>query len=573
MKQRDLFYDKEACMKLKKGIDSLADIVKVTLGPKGNNIVIEKTGGAPLITKDGVTVAREVFLKDSTENMGAQLLKEVASKTNETAGDGTTTATVLAQAFITEGIKNVISGANPIDLKRGMDIAVREVSKKLKEVTKQIQNKEDIINVASISANNDFEVGNIIAEAIDKAGNEGIVIVEDAKGIDTITDVVEGMQFDRGYKYAAYINKKSTMEVELQNVHILVYNGTLQQVPALANLMKQVYNKGNSSFLVISDEFSDEINKLLLMNSVTVKGNLSCCAVISPGHGDRRVDILNDIAVFTGSTVFGDELHPITQVTLSNLGRADKVVIDKNRTIILGGKGETEKIKERVDQIKYLINNTTIDYDKQKLQERLGKLTGGIVVLRVGAVTETELKEKKMRIEDALHATRAALEEGIVPGGGVALIRTREVLKNTNSFSFVKGNIQDQRTGVNIIYKSLEIPFLSICDNAGLVEETKILRKLKKRWWKLWNKAGLTSKEVLEEVKNNEIFQFGYDALNDTYGDLFELGVIDPTKVVRLALENASSVAGMFLTTKGVIAQSNEEKIYVDKLLSQGPQY
>jgi chaperonin GroEL len=379
------------------------------------------------------------------------------------------------------------------------------------------------------------------------------------------------MQFDRGYKYTAFINKKTTMEVELQNVYILLYNGTLQQVPALANLMQQVYQKGNSSFLVISDEFSDEISKMLLMNSVTVKGNLSCCAVISPGHGDRRVDILKDIEAFTGGCVFGDELHPITQAMLLNLGRADKVVIDKNRTIILGGKGKTEVIKERIDQIKYLLDNTMVDYDRQKLQERLGKLTGGIVVLRVGAVTETELKEKKMRIEDALHATRAALEEGIVPGGGVALIRTREVLKDMDSFSFVKGNVQDQKTGVNIIYKSLEIPFLSICDNAGLIEETKILRKLKKRWWKLWGKAGLTSKEVLEEVKSNEVFQFGYDALNDTYGDLFELGVIDPTKVVRLALENAASVAGMLLTTKGVIAQSNEEKAYVDNLMSQRP--
>jgi chaperonin GroEL len=416
MKQRDFFYDQDAIQKLKTGIDALSNMVKVTLGPKGNNVIIERNSGGPLITKDGVTVAREVFLEDSVENMGAQLLKEVASKTNETAGDGTTTATVLAQALISEGIKNVVAGANPIDLKRGMDIAVKEISKKLREISKTVQNKEDIVNVASISANNDYEIGNIIAEAIDKAGNEGIVIVEDAKGVETFTDIVEGMQFDRGYKYAAYINKKSTMEVELQNTYILIYNGTLQQVPALANLMKQVYEKGNSSLLVIADDFSEEMNKLLLLNSSTVKGSLSCCTVISPGHGDRRVDLLNDIAAFTGGTVYGNELFPITQATLQTLGKADKIIIDKNKTVIIGGKGSSDKIKERIDQIRYLLDNTAIDYDRQKLQERLGKLTGGIVILRVGSVTETELKEKKMRIEDALHATRAALEEGIVPG-------------------------------------------------------------------------------------------------------------------------------------------------------------
>lgn len=572
MKQRNLIYNEEARIKLKKGIDSLANMVKVTLGPKGNNVVIERTGGAPLITKDGVTVAREIFLEDSTENMGAQLLKEVASKTNETAGDGTTTATILAQAFITEGIKNVGAGANSMDLKRGMDIAVKEVSNRLKESSKTVQGKEDIINIASISANNDYEIGNIVANAIDKAGNEGIVIVEDAKGVDTVIDIVEGMQFDRGYKYAAFINKKTTMEVELQNVYILLYNNNLQQIPALANLMKQVYEKGNSSLLVIADEFSEEVNKLLLLNSVTVKGSLSCCAVISPGYGDRRTDLLRDIGVFTGGTVFGDDISPITQASLLSLGRADKVIVDKNRTIIVGGKGETKNLEDRINEIKYLINNAPTDFDKQKLQERLGKLTGGIAVLRVGAVTETELKEKKMRIEDALHATRAALEEGIVPGGGIALIRAREVLKNESKLVFVKGNIQDQITGVKIIYKSLEVPFLSICNNAGLTKETKLLRKLKRLWWKIWNKAGLNSEEVLKVVEENE-FSYGYDALNETYGDLYKLGVIDPTKVVRLALENASSVAGMFLTTKGVIAQSQKEKDYVEGLLSQQPRY
>jgi len=572
MKQRDLFYDIEARTKLKKGIDSLADMVKVTLGPKGNNVVIERTGGAPLITKDGVTVAREVFLNDSTENMGAQLLKEVASRTNETAGDGTTTATVLAQAFITEGIKSVVAGANSMDIKRGMDIATTLVSNRLKEVSKTVQGKEDIINIASISANNDYEIGNIVANAIEKAGNEGIVIVEDAKGVDTVIDIVEGMQFDRGYKYAAFINKKTTMEVELQNTYVLLYNNNLQQLPALANLMKQVYEKGNSSLLVIANEFSEEVNKLLLLNSVTVKGNLSCCTVISPGYGDRRTDLLKDIGVFTGGIVFGDDINPITQASLNSLGKADKIIIDKNRTIIVGGKGDVKDVEERITEIKYLIDNTSVDFDKQKLQERLGKLTGGIAVLRVGAVTETELKEKKMRIEDALHATRAALEEGIVPGGGTALIRAREVLKDESNFLFVKGNIQDQLLGIRIVYNSLEIPFLSICNNAGLSKETKFLRKLKRAWWKLLSKAGITSEEVLKIIEKGD-FSYGYDVLNETYGDLYFLGVIDPTKVVRLALENASSVAGMFLTTKGVIAQSQKEKDYVEGLLSQQPRY
>lgn len=572
MKQRDLFYDKEAAKKLKRGVDALADMVKVTLGPKGNNVIIERNTG-PLITKDGVTVAREIFLEDPVENMGAQLVKEVASKTNETAGDGTTTATVLAQALISEGIQKVLKGANPIDLKRGMDIAVKEISRELKQIGTQVQNKEEIINVASISANNDYEVGNFIAEAIDKAGNEGIVIVEDAKGVESVIDMVEGMQFDRGYKFSAFINKKSTMEVELQNTYILLYNGTLQQLPAVASLMKQVYEKGNSSLLIVADEFSDEINKLLLLNSSTVKGNLSCCTVMSPGYGDRRVDLLNDIAAFTGGIVYGSDLYPITQASLSTLGKADKILIDKNRTVIIGGKGSVEAVKERIEQIRYLLNNTTIDFDRQKLQERLGKLTGGIVVLKVGAVTETELKEKKMRIEDALHATRAALEEGIVPGGGTALIRARKVLKNPGNFAFVRGNTLDQKLGIDIVYKALEIPFLSICNNAGLQKEVKISRKLRKVWWKLWNKTILTSEEMLKIVENNSIVSFGYDALNDTLGNLLKLGVIDPTKVVRLALENAVSVAGMFLITKGTISQSKKEKEYFDKMLSQPAGY
>jgi len=542
MKQRILLYDQDARQRLKAGIDALANMVKVTLGPKGNNVIIERTAGAPLITKDGVTVAKEIFLEDSVENMGAQLIKEVASKTNETAGDGTTTATVLAQALISEGLKNVTAGANPMDLKRGMDIAVKEISKELKSISRSISSKEDVTHVASISANNDLDIGLIVVDAVEAAGKEGTVIVEDAKGVDTFIEVVEGVQFDRGYTYTAFVNKKQTMEVELNNVFIFLYNGTLNQSKSIIRLLEQVTNEDQVSLLIIADEFSEELSKLLTVN--TVKGNIRCCAVISPGFGDRRYDLLNDIAVATGGNVFGG-LSPynLTQVSLSLLGKADKVVIDKNKTVIVGGKGDPTKIKETVDQIKYLLSNTSVDFDIQKLQERLGKLTGGIVVLRVGAVMEMELKEKKMRIEDALHATRAALEEGIVPGGGVSLIRVRKCLKSQD-LQLVNGDVEDQKVGINIVYKALEIPFLSICENAGV--------------------AGIV---LLNDVEKSEILDYGYDALNNVTGNLFELGVIDPTKVVRLALENAVSAAGLFLTTKGVVAQSEDEKQYLDKLM------
>lgn len=548
MKQRDLFFDQEAREKLKRGIDSLANMVKITLGPKGNNVIIEKTTGYSLITKDGVTVAKEIFLKDSVENIGAQLLKEVALKTNETAGDGTTTATVLAQAIISEGIKSIVAGVNPIDLKRGIDLAVNKVCDELKNLRVKVESKDDIINIASISANNDYEIGNIIADAMDRAGNDGTVIVEDAKGVNTVVDVVEGMQFDRGYKHVIFINKKTTMEVELQNPYIIIYNNVLSQVPALASLMEQIIKKGNSSLLVIADDFSDEVMRLLVLNSA--KGIIRCCAVMSPGYGDRRFDLLNDISVFTGGTILGNEDFPITKATLNDLGKADKVIINNNKTIIVGGKGNSEKIKETIDQIRHLIYTTTVEYDRQKLQERLGKLTGGIVVLRVGSVTDTELTEKKMRIEDALHAVRAALEEGIVPGGGVALIRARKVLKNRDLFSYVKGNIVDQNIGVDIVYRALEVPLLSICNNSGLVGQV-----------------------ILKEIENNDSVEFGYDVLGDKFGNLYELGVIDPTKVVRLALENAASVAGLFLMTKGVICMSETEKNYVDGLMLQGPKY
>ena len=547
MKQRELLYSTEARERLKKGIDTLANMVKVTLGPKGNNVIIERTSGLPLITKDGVTVAKEIFLKDSVENMGAQLVKEVASRTNEVAGDGTTTATVLTQAFINEGIKSITAGVNPMDLKRGMDIAVKEIVYQLKNISKNVTGKQDIVHVASISANNDYQVGDIIANAIEAAGNEGIVIVEENKGVETEIDSVEGMQFDRGYKFPIYVNKKQTMEVELQNVYILVYNSTLSQLPILASLMEQIVKKGNSSLLVIADEFSDEVNKLLVLNSA--KGIIRCCSVQSPGFGDRRSDILHDIVSFTGGAVFDND-NPLTQASLSLLGRADKVIVSKNKTIIVEGEGDFEKVRERVDLIRYQMEEASTEFDRQKLQERLGRLTGGIVVLRVGAMSETELGEKKMRIEDALHATRAALEEGIVPGGGVALVRVRESIKDSSKLQYIKGNIDDQKAGVLLIYKSLVIPFLSICSNAGLSSET-----------------------ILRDIEKEESLYYGYNVLNDTYGDLYEMGVIDPTKVVRSALENASSVSSMFLLTEGVIFQSKEEKDYINEMLSQASKY
>ena len=546
MKERVLLYNQEARQKLKIGIDTLADMVKVTLGPKGNNVIIEKHVGGPLITKDGVTVAKEIFVKDPIENMGVQLLKEVALKTNETAGDGTTTATILAQALISEGIKNVTAGVNPMDLKRGMDIAVKEVVKNLKEIGKKVESKNDIIHVASISANNDYDTGNIIADAMDKAGEEGTIIVENSRGMTTEIEVAEGVQIDRGYKSSYFITKKQTMEVELQNVDILLYNNNLNRVTDLANIMKQSAEQ-NASLLVVADDFSDEVLKLLVLNHL--KGNIKCCAVQSPGFGDRRVDLLRDIAVATGGKVIGSE-HSITldQVNITYLGGAKKVVIDKNKTVIIGGFGKQEEIKDTVDQIRYLIQSTETDFDKQRLQERLGKLTGGIVVLRVGSVTETELNEKKMRIEDALHATRAAIEEGIIVGGGVALLRVRQSLKDSSNLSFVKGNKEEQKIGISIVYKALAVPFLSICNNAGLTGEV-----------------------LLTEIEKSKNINYGYDALNEKYGDLIELGVIDPVKVVRLALENAVSVAGMFLTTQGVISQSLAEKESIDKLMSQGP--
>lgn len=539
MKQRILLFDIAARERLKVGIDALADMVQVTLGPKGNNVIIERSVGSPLITKDGVTVAKEVFLEDPVSNIGAQLLKEVASKTNETAGDGTTTATVLARALVFEGVKNVTAGAHAMDLKRGMDIAVKQVVEELKRNSKAVQGKNDIINIASISANNDIEVGTLIAEAIERAGEEGIVIVEDAKGADTVIDAVEGLQFDRGFTYKSFVNKKQANEVELNNVYVLLCNFALKQLSTLASLLESALSRDeNASFLIIADEFGDDVTRFLITNSL--KGNIRCCTVISPGYGDRRVDLLDDIAVATGGTVLSSAGVSLSAASLMHFGKADKAVIRNNSTVIVGGKGDSEKVQETIDNIRNCIAQASTDFDKQKLQERLGKLTGGIVMLRVGAITETELKEKKMRIEDALHATRAALEEGVVPGGGVALVRARKILLG------LEADREDIKTGIKIVYNALEVPLLSICKNAGVSGEV-----------------------ILHEISSSVDNFFGYNALTDHVTDLYVDGVIDPLKVVRLALENAVSVVSLFLTTKGVIAQSIEEKEYIDKLMMQ----
>lgn len=546
MLQRELFHGASARAKLKTGIDALADMVKVTLGPKGKNVIISKGDRAPLITKDGVSVAREVFLADPVENMGAQLLKVVSRKTNETAGDGTTTATVIAQALITEGVKNVAAGANPMDLKRGMDAAVKLITRELDKVKVPVQGKKDVVQVATVSANNDSEIGEIIATAIEEAGEDGIVLVEDAKGVDTEISKVEGFQLDRGFISPYFINRPGLQDVELKNVSILLYNSRLSDFQDLGGLMDSLARDKKKSLLIIADEFGPEVLKLLIQN----KGVLPSCAITSPKFGDFRKDVLLDVATLVNTKVV-DETMLSKTFTLSsfshNLGHADKVLVSREGTIIIGGSGEEKEIEELVKQIRQRIEITTVDYDRQRLQERLGRLTGGIVSLKVGASTETELQEKKMRIEDALHATRAAIDEGIVPGGGVAFLKLREQLKDVSDFLPVRGNREDQLTGIKIVYEALKVPFLSICKNAGLEGEV-----------------------ILRDV-NMQQFNHGYNALTDEFGDLVEHGIIDPVKVVRLTLENACSIASLFLTTEGIISQTQKEKDYQDQMMLNQP--
>jgi len=520
---KQLFFDIEARNKMKKGVDTLANAVKVTLGPKGRNVVLEKKFGAPSVTKDGVTVAKEIELEEPIENMGAQMVKEVASKTSDSAGDGTTTATVLAQSIIGEGLKNVAAGANPMDLKRGIDKAVKSVVESLKKQSQTVGNDtKKIEQVASISANNDSAIGKLIAEAMVKVSKDGVITVEEAKGTDTTVEVVEGMQFDRGYISPYFVTNSEKMEVELQNPYILIYDKKVSAMKDILHLLEKIAQQG-APMLIISEDLEGEALATLVVNKL--RGTLKVAAVKAPGFGDRRKEMLQDIAILTAGVVISEEQgYKLENADLTYLGRAERVVIDKDNTTVVGGKGKKSDITARVNQIKAQIEVTTSDYDKEKLQERLAKLSGGVAVLNVGAATEVEMKEKKDRVDDALHATRAAVEEGIVPGGGVAYIRTIEALDK------LKGENSDELTGINIVKRALEEPLRIIAANAG-VDGSIVVQKVK-------------------EGKGD----FGFNARTEVYEKLLSAGVIDPTKVSRVALENAASIAGMLLTTECVIA-------------------
>ena len=514
---------------MKRGVDVLADAVKVTLGPKGRNVVIEKKFGAPSITKDGVTVAKEIELEDSIENLGAQMVKEVASKTADLAGDGTTTATVLAQSIIGEGLKNVAAGANPMDLKRGIDKAVSAVVEHLKGQSEKVGNdNKKIEQVASISANNDAAIGSLIAQAMAKVGNEGVITVEEAKGTETTVEVVEGMQFDRGYLSAYFVTNTEKMMVELQNPYILIYEKKVSTLKDILPILESVVQSGRP-LLIIAEDVDGEALSTLVVNKL--RGSLKIAAVKAPGFGDRRKEMLQDIAALTGGTVISeDQGYKLESATIAALGQAESITIDKDNTTIVGGKGQKEAITSRVNQIKSQIETTTSDYDKEKLQERLAKLSGGVAVLYIGAASEVEMKEKKDRVDDALHATRAAVEEGIVPGGGIAYIRAIESLEKIKTENF------DEKTGVAIIRRSLEEPLRQIVNNAGL--EASI---------------------IVQKVREGRA-DYGFNARTEVYENLLAAGVIDPTKVSRVALENAASIASMFLTTECVIADKPEPK-------------
>ncbi|SDW11961.1 chaperonin GroEL [Aequorivita viscosa] len=525
---KDIKFDIEARDAIKRGVDALANAVKVTLGPKGRNVIISKSFGAPQVTKDGVTVAKEVELEDALENMGAQMVKEVASKTNDLAGDGTTTATVLAQAIVKEGLKNVAAGANPMDLKRGIDKAVEAIVANLEKQTTKVGNSSEMIKqVASISANNDDVIGDLIAKAFGKVGKEGVITVEEAKGTETYVDVVEGMQFDRGYLSPYFVTDTEKMQTELENPMILLYDKKISSMKDLLPVLEPVAQQGKS-LLIIAEDVDGEALATLVVNKL--RGSLKIAAVKAPGFGDRRKAMLEDIAILTGGTVISEERgFTLENATIDMLGSAENVTIDKDNTTIVNGAGETDNIKGRVNQIKAQIESTTSDYDKEKLQERLAKLAGGVAVLYVGAASEVEMKEKKDRVDDALHATRAAVEEGIVAGGGVALVRAIEVLKKITTDSL------DETTGVNIVARAIEAPLRTIVENAG-------------------GEGSVVINKVLEGKKN-----FGYDAKSDSYVDMIKAGIIDPKKVTRVALENAASVAGMILTTECALVDIKDE--------------
>ena len=526
---KQLFFETDARNKMKKGVDTLANAVKVTLGPKGRNVVIEKKFGAPSVTKDGVTVAKEIELEDAIENMGAQMVKEVASKTADIAGDGTTTATVLAQAIITEGLKNVAAGANPMDLKRGIEKAVRAVVENLKSQSQEVGNdNQKIQQVASISANNDEEIGKLIAQAMEKVSKDGVITIEEAKGIETGIDVVEGMQFDRGYISPYFVTNSEKMEVELDSPYILIYDKKISSMKDILHILEKVAQQG-APLLIISEDLEGEALATLVVNKL--RGTLKVAAVKAPGFGDRRKEMLQDIAILTKGIVISEEQgYKLENADLSYLGKAERVLIDKDNTTVVGGKGESDAIKGRVNQIKAQIESTTSDYDREKLQERLAKLSGGVAVLNVGAATELEMKEKKDRVDDALHATRAAVEEGIVPGGGVAFVRAIDSLNN------VETRNADEKTGVQIVRRALEEPLRQIVENCG-IEGSVVVNKVR-------------------EGKGD----FGFNVRDEKYENLIAAGVIDPTKVTRVALENAASIAGMLLTTECVVADKPEPK-------------
>jgi chaperonin GroEL len=523
MAAKEVRFSDDARQRMLAGVNVLADAVKQTLGPKGRNVVLEKSYGAPTVTKDGVSVAKEIELKDKFENMGAQMVKEVASKTSDVAGDGTTTATVLAQAIVREGLKSVAAGSNPMDIKRGIDQAVAVVTEELKQLSKPCTTSKEIAQVGSISANSDESIGRIIADAMDKVGKEGVITVEEGSGLSNELDVVEGMQFDRGYLSPYFINQQDTMSVELENPFILLHDKKISNIRDLLPVLEKVAKSGRS-LLLVAEDVEGEALATLVVN--TMRGIIKVCAVKAPGFGDRRKAMLEDIAVLTGGQVISEEVGlSLEKVELADLGSAKKIQVNKENTTIVDGAGSADTIKARVEQIRRQIEDTTSDYDREKLQERVAKLAGGVAVIKVGAATEMEMKEKKARVEDALHATRAAVEEGIVPGGGVAFIRAQKALKD------LKGKNHDQTVGIAILRRSIEEPLRQIVANAG--EEQSV---------------------VLAKVQDGE-GSFGYNAATGEYGDMIALGILDPTKVSRSALQNAASVAGLMLTTEAMVAE------------------
>jgi len=529
MSAKELEFDVEARSRLKVGVDKLARAVKVTLGPKGRNVVLDRKFGAPTVTKDGVSVAKEIELSDPIENMGAQMVKEVATKTSDVAGDGTTTATVLAQAIFGEGLKNVTAGTNPMGIRRGIDKAVEQVVKELANLSTATKGKNEIAQVGAISANNNREIGELISDAMDKVGKDGVITVEEAKGLETTLETVEGMQFDRGYLSPYFVTDPERMEAVLEDPLILIHDKKISAMKDLLPILEKVAQMGQP-LLIISEEVEGEALATLVVNKL--RGTLKVCSVKAPGFGDRRKAMLQDIAVLTGGQLISDEIgFKLENAVISDLGSAKRLVVDKDNTTIIDGAGETDKIKGRIEEIKGAIDKSTSDYDKEKLQERLAKLSGGVAVINVGAATETEMKEKKALVEDALHATRAAVEEGIVPGGGVALLRAQM------SLAKFKLEQEDEHIGVDILRRALEAPIRQIAQNAGA--EGSI---------------------VVEKVRSNKSYGFGYNAQTDTYEDLIQAGVIDPTKVVRIALQNAASIAGLHLTTEAVVVDLPEDE-------------